>query len=63
MLQHLWPAYHCEVPFPVAGGYGKNMAEEEDVYDDTPEAKAEFRLKKATFKGEFLGKKGIAVKF
>lgn len=63
MLNHLWPAYNCEVPFPVAGGFGKNMAEEHAVYEKTKEAKAEFALKKATFKGEFLGKKGIAVQF
>ena len=61
MLNALWPAYQCEVPFPVAGGFGKNMAEEHHVYDK--DSKDLFKQQKANFKKEFLAKKGIAVQF
>lgn len=63
MINHMWPAFNCEVPFPVAGGFGSSMAEEVDVYDDTLEAKAEFKRAKAEFKKKFLATKGLEVQF
>lgn len=63
MLNSMWPAFNCEVPFPVAGGYGPNMATENDVYADTPEAKAEFKAKKAEFKRSFLAKRNLTPLF
>lgn len=63
MLNHMWPEYQVEVPFPVAGGFGPNMATEEDVYADTPEAKAEFKAKKAEFKKAFLAKRKLTPLF
>lgn len=63
MINHMWPAFNCEVPFPVAGGFGSSMAEEVDVYEDTPEAKAEFKRAKAEFKKQFLAAKGLEVQF
>lgn len=61
MLNHMWPAYNCEVPFPVAGGAGPNMAVEHHVY--TKEGKDEFKAKKAAFKREFLARRNIEVQF
>lgn len=63
MLNNMWPAYNVEVPFPVAGGFGPNMATENDVYEDTPEAKAEFLAHKARFKKEFLKARNLEVQF
>ncbi|APU00359.1 hypothetical protein fHeYen301_26 [Yersinia phage fHe-Yen3-01] len=63
MLNSMWPAFNCEVPFPVAGGYGPSMAVEEDVYEDTPEAKDAFKAAKAKFKKEFLAKRKLEVMF
>lgn len=63
VINSIWPEFNCEVPFPVAGGFGKNMAEEHKVYEDTPEAKAEYLKHKADFKKEFLAKRGLEVMF
>lgn len=63
MLNSMWPAFNVEVPFPVAGGYGPNMATENDVYADTLEAKAEFKAKKAEFKRAFLAKRNLTPLF
>ena len=61
MLNKLWPAFEVSVPFPVAGGFGPNMAVERKVY--TPEGKAEFMAKKSAFKKEFLAAKGLTPLF
>lgn len=61
MLNNMWPDYNCEVPFPVAGGSGPNMAVENHVY--SKEQKEEFKAKKAAFKREFLARRNIAVQF
>ncbi|AZF88083.1 DNA polymerase [Pectobacterium phage Arno160] len=60
-LNYMWPAYNCEVPFPVAGGSGPNMAEEHHVY--TKDGKAEFMSKKSEFKAAFLKSKNIPLIF
>lgn len=61
MLNFMWPAFNCEVPFPVAGGFGSNMAEEHPVYDK--ESKQLFKDQKANFKREFLARKNLSVLF
>lgn len=63
VVNSLWADYNIEVPFPVAGGYGPNMAVEEPVYEDTPEGKAEFLKRKAEFKKQYLAAKGLEVMF
>lgn len=64
MINSMWPAYNCEVPFPVAGGYGPNMAVEKAVYDkEVPGAKEEFLAKKAAFKKQFLAQRNLEVLF
>lgn len=72
MLNHLWPAYNVEVPFPVAGGWGPNMAEENPVFSDKskkedPEGfkadKAAWVVRKNAFKVSYLGAKNLTVTF
>lgn len=64
MLNSLWPEYNCEVPFPVAGGFGPNMAVEQAVYDKKEEgAKEAFLAKKAEFKAAYLAKRKLKVLF
>lgn len=54
-LNAYWPAYNCEVPFPVAGGAGASMAEEEPVYKD----KEEYLRRKREFKKQYLSNRGL----
>lgn len=61
MLNLLWPSYACEVPFPVAGGAGPNMAVEHHLY--TKEGKADWLATKRAFKAEFLESKGTTIQF
>lgn len=72
MLNHLWPAYNVEVPFPVAGGYGDSMAEENPVFSDKSKKedpdgfkadKAAWVARKNQFKTDYLAAKNIQVQF
>ncbi|QOC54262.1 DNA polymerase family A [Aeromonas phage Atoyac10] len=60
VMNSYWPAYNCEVPFPVAGGAGLCMAVEEDV---TGCSKEEWRARKVEWKTAYLAEKGIAFRF
>lgn len=68
MLNHMWPAYNCEVPFPVAGGAGDSMAEENCVFSTAhPKKEAEkykadeaaWMAERAEWKTNYLAAKGI----
>lgn len=63
MINAMWPEFNCEVPFPVAGGFGSNMAVENKLHDGTDEGKAAFKAAKSKFKREFLASKGLEVQF
>ncbi|CCI88403.2 DNA polymerase I, phage-associated [Yersinia phage phiR8-01] len=60
VMNAFWPAYNCEVPFPVAGGAGPSMAVEKDV---TGCSKDEWKAKKIAWKTAYLAEKGIERKF
>ena len=59
MLNKLWPAYNCEVPFLVSGGFGPNMAVEDKVYTD----KTKWLADKKAWKKQYLAAKGIEAQF
>ncbi|CUH74595.1 DNA polymerase [Cronobacter phage Dev-CD-23823] len=61
VLNAFWPAYNCEVPFPVAGGFGKNMAEEHPVFKK--DEKEQYIAERTEFKRAFLASKGIDLMF
>lgn len=72
VMNSLWPAYNCTVPFPVAGGAGPSMAIEDCVFSEhNPKTEAEaFAADKAkwmaerkAFKAEYLASKNLEVRF